>query len=356
MTTEIAATEVDSVPRHEPIGVVARPADATGWALGPGSVTWKVMKDPAVFLVGLLREAMLLSLHPDFAAAAVDHDSFGDDPVERFRHVAMYTYAATYGTAADAEFVSAMVRRRHTQIVGVEPLTGLPYRAHSEYELALTQTMLAASFLAAYEELRGELTSTQRDQFLREQKVPAALLGVKPEHLPSTYGAMVDYIGHARARFATGLQAREVLSPFGVSDYPRGTAIGDLPIVKRTLVMFAVRAIADMAMLTMSWEERELISINRRPKLGSKVAVRTSLHLLSAWFRSEKGRAAFDSFLKPRTAAIFRRVIEIDEAPGRRTRAAQFQVPDAVPCVVQLPDMATNWPGSTEDYALGATR
>ena len=68
---------------------------AVEWALGPGSVTWRVMKDPTVFIVGLLREALLLTLHPAFAAAAADHDSFGDDPVMRFKHVAWYTYAAT---------------------------------------------------------------------------------------------------------------------------------------------------------------------------------------------------------------------------------------------------------------------
>ncbi|WP_330254979.1 DUF2236 domain-containing protein [Nocardia sp. NBC_00565] len=326
------------------------------WALGPGSVSWQVMKDPTVFVVGLLREAILLTLHPAFAAAAVDHDSFGDDPVERFRHVAIYTYGATYGSKQDAERVSQMVRRRHTQIVGVEPLALLPYRAHSEYELGLTSAMLTASFLAAYEELHGELTSVRRDQFVLEQKVPAALLGVQPDHLPSTYGAMIDYIAHARNRFATGLQARETLSPFGISEYPAGTVIGDLPFFQRKAAMFAARAVADMAMLTMSWEERELVSINRRPKLGSKAAVRLSLHLLSAWFRSERGLLAFDAFIKAHTAGIFRRALEADAARGGRTRVARFQVPDAAAFVVEVPDLVANWPGSTEKYALGIER
>ncbi|MDN2501537.1 DUF2236 domain-containing protein [Nocardia nova] len=326
------------------------------WALGPGSVSWKVMADPTVFVVGLLREAILLTLHPAFAAAAVDHDSFGDDPIGRFRHVAMYTYAATYGSKEDAERVSGMVRRRHKQIVGIEPLTLVPYRADSEYELALTQAMLTASFLAAYEELHGELTSRQRDQFVLEQKVPAALLGVKPEHLPSTYGETVDFIAHARTRFATGLQARETLSPFATSEYPAGTVIGGLPFFKRKLAMFGVRAVADMAMLTMSWEELELVSINRRPKLGSRFATRAALHLLSTWFRSDKGLAVFDDFLKVHVASIYRRGLKVDTAPGGRARAAQYQVPDASAFVVDLPDLVTNWPGSTNDYALGIER
>lgn len=329
-------------------------SEAIEWALGPGSVTWRVMKDPTVFIVGLLREAMLLTLHPAFAAAAVDHDSFGDDPVMRFKHVAWYTYAATYGTPDDAEHVSGIVRRRHSTIVGVEPLTQLPYRANSEYELALTQAMLSASFLATYELLHGELTSSQRDQFCREQKVPAALLGTNPDHLPSTYGELIDYIAHARNRFATGLQARETLSPFGNGEYPAGTVIGDLRPLFRRPTLFVLRAFADMAMLTMSWEERELISINRRPKLGSRRATHMALRLLSRWFRGDQGRAVFDKFLGEHIAPIYRRGIAADEEPGGRTRAAEFQVPDPRPYFVHLDDLASNWPGSTEQYVLGS--
>ncbi|MGW6728017.1 oxygenase MpaB family protein [Nocardia sp. NPDC055029] len=355
------AVESDQVAPPEPAarpqvaGRKPRPEEVD-WALGPGSVSWKVMKDPAVFIVGLLREAMLLTLHPAFASAAVDHDSFGDDPVGRFRRVAIYTYGATYGSKADAERVSSMVRRRHAQISGVEPLTLIPYRAHAEYELALTQVMLTASFLAAYEELHGDLTSVQRDQFIQEMKVPAALLGVDPQNMPSTYGEMIDFIAHARNRFATGLQARETLSPFGVGEYPTGTVVGDLPLIKRKLAMFATRMVVDMSLLTMSWEERELVAINRRPKLGSKGAVRLSLRLLSAWFRSEKGKVAFESFIKVHVAAIYRRALEADAAPGGRTRVAEFQVPDAAAFLVDLPDLMRNWPGSTEKYSLGFGR
>jgi len=346
---EIAAVKTSAKPAG------AQPQDdaAIEWALGPGSVTWRVMKDPTVFIVGLLREALLLTLHPAFAAAAVDHDSFGDDPVMRFKHVAWYTYAATYGTPADAEYVSDIVRRRHTRIVGVEPLTLLPYRANSEYELALTQGMLSASFLATHELLHGELTSVERDQFCREQQVPAALLGTNPDHLPSTYGELIDFIAHARNRFATGLQARETLSPFAIGEYPPGTVIGDLRPLFRKPAMFILRSFADMAMLTMSWEERELVAINRRPKLGSKLATRAALRLLSRWFLGEQGQSVFDKFLGDRIAPIYRRGVETDEAPGARTREAQFQVPDPRPCLARLDDLSSNWPGSTEQYVLG---
>ncbi|MFV9455569.1 oxygenase MpaB family protein [Rhodococcus sp. NM-2] len=341
---------------------VARPALATkphekdpvDWALGPGSVTWTVMEDPAVFLVGLLREAMLLTLHPDFAAAAVDHDSFGDDPISRFRHVAMYTYGATYGTRDDAIRFSAMVRRTHTRIVGTEPMTGQNYRAHADYELALTQVMLVDSFREAYEALYGELPAVKRDQFVREQQVPAALLGVDPDHMPNTFGESVDFLAHARVKFAPGLQAREILEPFGHGKYPRGTVIGDLPVYYRIPAMFGLRAMSDMAMSIMSPEERRLISIDRKPKLRSTLAVRLSFKALSAFMRSERGSQVWNSFVKANVAEIIEAAQKAQRAPGGRTRASTFVIPDAREALVVPPDLAENWPGSTEAYKLGS--
>lgn len=318
--------------------------DQVDWALGPGSVTWDLLKDPAVFIVGLQREAILLTLHPPFAAAASDHDGFLDDPVTRFRRVAAYTYGATYGTAADADRLSAMVRRRHTQVVGDEPLTGMPYRAHSEYELALTQTMLAASFLAVHEAIHGRLSTAKRNQFLNEQQVPAALLGVPPEHMPSTWGAMQEFLATARDGFATGYQAREIVEPFGGGRYPVGSSLGDLPLPRRVLAIWAIRAIVDMALHTMDSEERSLVAIDRHPKLGNPLAVRMSLVALSRYLRSERGMAAFDGFLRANTAKIFRRAREIDARPGRRARATAFRVPKANPLLVVPDDLIRNWP------------
>ena len=166
--------------------------------------------------------------------------------------------------------------------------------------------------------------------------MPAALLGVNPDHLPSTYGELIDFIAHARNRFATGLQARETLSPFATGSYPAGTVIGDLQPVLRKPAMFVLRAFSDMAMLTMSWEERELISINRRPKLGSRRATKLALHGLSKWFTGDQGQAWFEKFLGEHIAPIYRRGKVADSAPGGRTRRAMFEVPDAAPYLVRV--------------------
>jgi hypothetical protein len=154
-------------------------------------------------------------------------------------------------------------------------------------------------------------------------------------------------------RFAPGLQAREILDPFARGSYPRSTAIGGLPWHLRGASMFGIRAMSDMAMLTMSQEERSLLGIDRRPKLGSTVAVRASYKALSTFLRSERGREVWDDFLKSTVAQILGAARAAEAAHGRRNRAATFLVPNAAEYLIELPDLVRNWPGSTADYALG---
>ena len=222
------------------------------WALGPGSVSWEVMRNPCVYVVGILREAILLTLHLPFAAAATDHDRVHEDPALRFRTVARYVYSSTYGTKDNAELVAGFVRRRHTEVTGVEPVTGRPYRANSDYELALTHVLLSSSFLAVYEELNGPLPIAERDQYVLESKSYGALLGIDPEYLPSTSDGLEEFLAEARTKWATGFQARAILKPFVSGEYPEGSVIANLPARQRRLASVAAKTLTDMALMTMA--------------------------------------------------------------------------------------------------------
>lgn len=334
----MSATPTTAEPAQAPVA-------EREWALGPGAVSWKVLRNPAVFVIALLREGMLLTLHPQFASAAVDHDRVHSDPVLRYRTIARYAYSTVYGTPADAERVASFVRRNHSRVVGIEPITGLDYQAHSEYELSLTHTMLSQSWIAAYDFLHPEpLTRAERDQFLMEQKTAGALLGIPPEHLPSDSQELETYLGNARKRWAAGLQAREILRPFTMGDYPAGTVIANLPPLKRKPISRIIRGLSDMCMLTMHPEELELFSLPRKPELRSERAVRASAKLLAAAMGSERGTAAWDSFMKSDVAAIMRRAREAERAAGGHEVAARsFTPPDPAPLVVEIPGLVRNW-------------
>jgi uncharacterized protein (DUF2236 family) len=326
------------------------------WALGPGAVSWKVLRNPAVYVIALLREGLLLTLHPQFAAAAIDHDRVHRDPVTRYRTIARYAYATVYGTCADAALVASYVRRNHTRVVGVEPLTGLDYQAHSEYELALTQAMLSSSWIAAYEIIHGRLTDAERDGFLLEQKTAGALLGIVPEHLPATFGEQEIFLANARKRWAAGWQAREILRPFTMGDYPAGSVIGNLPPLKRKAAARAVRALSDITLLTMHPDELELLSVPRPPELRSERLVRLSLRALAGYLGSTRGMEVWESFMQPRAsadpdlAAIMTRARAAERAAGGHDVAARsFVPPDAAELVVHIEELQRNWrPGMFE--------
>lgn len=324
--------------------------DVNDWALGPGSVSWKVLRNPAVFVLALLREGILLTLHPQFASAAVDHDRVHRDPVTRYRTIARYAYATVYGTADDAELVAGYVRRNHTRVVGVEPLTGLDYQAHSEYELSLTQTMLSSSWIAAHELISGRLTDAERDQFLIEQKLAGALLGIVPEHMPSTFAEQESYLDRARQRWAAGLQARDILKPFTMGVYPEGSVIGNLPPLKRKPAARIVRALTDMTLLTMHPDERELISLPRPPELRSERLVRLSVKALAGYLGSERGITMWESFMQPRASAepdllaIMRTARSAErEAGGHEVAARSFAPRDPSGCVAGIEGLVHNW-------------
>ncbi|MDX8151813.1 oxygenase MpaB family protein [Patulibacter brassicae] len=320
------------------------PRSAATWALGPGAVSWKVLRNPAVFVVALLREGLLLTLHPPFAAAAVDHDRVHQDPVARYRTIARYAYSTVYGTPAEAERVAGFVRRNHVRVVGIEPVSGAPYQAHSQYELSLTQALLTDSWIASYELLVGPLADAERDGFVAEQRVAGALLGVPPEHLPATAAQLQRYIAVARRRWAAGDQAREILRPFTMGEYPAGSVIGELPPLRRLLVGRAIRGLTDVALLTMDPADRELLSLPRRPELRSPRAVRASARLLAAGLGSPRGVAAWERFMKADVAAIVRRARDAEHRAGGHERAARtFACPDPSAFVAPIDDLVANW-------------
>ncbi len=322
------------------------------WAIGPGSVTWKVLRDPVVFIVGQIRNSMVLLFHPPFAASS-EHDMFIIDPLLRFRRVGMYAYSATFGSSKDAEKFSRMVRTRHGQVVGTEPITQRPYQSHSEYELALTSVIQSTSYLFTYEAIHGRLPDDERDQFYCEQQIPAAMIGIQPRHLPASYGEAMDFLHHAHQRFAVGLIGRRLLAPYDRSDYPKGTAMGDLPWLQRKLGLYVTRVVSDMASLTLLEDERMLYSVNRRPKMLTEGGVRASIKLFSAFMRSKLGMKALSWYLQNKAFNIFANALKVEDGPGYAERKANFVVPDPQGLYRELPDLKRNWPGSVADYALG---
>jgi uncharacterized protein (DUF2236 family) len=161
---------------------------------GPGSMTWPVVADTAVF-VGGIRALLVQAAHPEVAAGVADHSRYRQDPLGRLTRTAAYVTATSFGAMPEVERAVAVVRRRHRPVTGRSG-RGAPYDAADPALAAWVHNSLTDSFLAAYRAY-GTLPcpAADADRYVAEQRRTGALLGADP--LPETAGELAGWIaGH----------------------------------------------------------------------------------------------------------------------------------------------------------------
>jgi uncharacterized protein (DUF2236 family) len=87
---------------------------------GPGSVTWRVLKEPLLILVGG-RALLMQAAHPHVAQGAIDHSAYADDPFGRLMRTYEWGGTVAFGTTAEARRATAGVNRLHQKVVGTLP-------------------------------------------------------------------------------------------------------------------------------------------------------------------------------------------------------------------------------------------
>ncbi len=287
------------------------------WMLGPGSVTWAVMRNPYVFAVGILREGLLNALSLPFATTTVEHDrTLLADPMMRFRHAAWWFFTAPYGTKEETERLSRVVRRRHAHMNGVEPVTGRPYAASSDELLVLCHALSWTSYLAAYESIHQPLASAERDQFLVEVATLSATVGLDPALVPLTWEDMTAYLAEQRQTYAVGEHARSLLIPFTTGRFPPGSYLGALPAWQRHLLAPVFRAVVDLAVATIPDPERSLLGIGRPAQLRSATAVRCSGRALAGLLARPATRDRFEAVIGGGVPEVMQRARAAESALG----------------------------------------
>ena len=96
------------------------PGENRSGFFGPGSVTWRVNRESAVFL-GAGRAALLQLAHPWVAAALAQHSNLLNDAVGRFHSTFRVIYTMLFGTRSQALEASRHLYQRHTGIRGELP-------------------------------------------------------------------------------------------------------------------------------------------------------------------------------------------------------------------------------------------
>ncbi len=175
------------------------PGEAREGFFGPGSVSWRLNRESAVFF-GAGRAALLQLAHPWVAAALEQHSHLLQDALGRFHSTFRVVYTMMFGCRAQSLAAARQLYRRHTGIRGELPPTTGAHRQGEHYEanevaaLRWVYTTLVDSALLAYEFALPALSPDERKRYYAESKRMAALFGIPPEALPEDWPAFARYM------------------------------------------------------------------------------------------------------------------------------------------------------------------
>jgi uncharacterized protein (DUF2236 family) len=177
---------------------------------GPGSVAWKLHKEPGL-LIGGLRALILQALHPLAIAAVEQHSDYKKDVWGRFDRTSNYVMSTVFGSSDKARSLGRRVRAIHRPIHGVDRVTGLPYAADDPVLLLWIHTTLVESFALSYERFVRPLGQAERDRYVAEMVRQAELVGLRAEDVPATWAGNFRFIESQRPMLQSTRTAMEAL-------------------------------------------------------------------------------------------------------------------------------------------------
>lgn len=164
---------------------------------GPDSMTWRIHRDPMLW-VGGIRALYLQAIHPGAMAGVAEHSEFRTDPWGRLLRTARYVGTVTFGTRAEADRAAARVRGIHRRL-GITDPTLLTWVHLCEVD----------SFLTVARRAGLGLSDADADRYVAEQTRAAELVGIPAGTAPATAAELVERIEAYRPVLRAGPDARE---------------------------------------------------------------------------------------------------------------------------------------------------
>jgi uncharacterized protein (DUF2236 family) len=186
----------------------AQPADGL---FGPGSVTWRLMDEPVMWVAGL-RAMYLQALHPRTMRATWQNTAFArqGEAWGRFVRTTEFVRVRTYGTTAQVQRASRRVRKIHASLTGTDA-DGSVIRL-DEPELLL---WVHCGEISSYADIAGRcgiaLADGELDEFVAEQRRSAAVVGLDPAMVPASVADLDAYYQRIRPELAVCEDARRAL-------------------------------------------------------------------------------------------------------------------------------------------------
>ena len=146
--------------------------------LHPGSVQWRVFKNPIALGVGGVAAVLLEFADPRIRSGVWDHSTYKADPIGRSRRTGMAAMVGVYGPHSAARRVIQGVTNMHAQVGGKTP-DGRPYQALDTELLDWVHATAGYGFVTAYDQFVQPLSQADKDAFYREGEAVARLYGVQ---------------------------------------------------------------------------------------------------------------------------------------------------------------------------------
>src|SRR3984957_16102081 len=192
-----------------PSAAPAVPGDAG--LFGPGSVTWRVMGEPVMWIAGL-RALYLQALHPDVMQGTWQNTSLADRSQAwgRFTRTTEFVRVRTFGSTEEVERAGRRLRKIHSSLTGVDD-QGRVFRL-DEPELLL---WVHCGEISSYAEIARRsgvpVSRAELDQFVAEQVRSAEVVGLDPAAVPASMAALDDYYARVRPALRATPEARLAL-------------------------------------------------------------------------------------------------------------------------------------------------
>lgn len=143
----------------------------------PGSVHWRVFKNPVALYIGGVAAVILELAEPKVRTGVWEHSSFRADPVRRMQSTGMAAMISIYGPRSAAERMIAGIVDRHGRVRGVTP-AGEPYAANDPDLLVWVLATTGYGFGGAYSRYVRPLDAAEIDRLYAESAPAARLYGV----------------------------------------------------------------------------------------------------------------------------------------------------------------------------------
>lgn len=178
---------------------------------GPGSVTWRVLSEPVMWIAGV-RAMYMQALHPRVMKGTWQNTALAkpDEAWGRFTRTVEFVRVRTYGTTAEVERAGARLRKIHSSLRGVDG-EGRVFRLDEPELLLWVHCGEVGSYAEIARRSGVHVTSAELDAFIDEQRRSAAVVGLDPACVPASMAELDEYYLMMRPKLGACAEARHAL-------------------------------------------------------------------------------------------------------------------------------------------------